>query len=149
MRLPYSPLCFRCLPAPATGAENEVLSVISSQPDRAASPVWSVIKDACPRKRIWFDHEFPWCSLQEGPPVPIPNTEVKPLCAHGTAVIFRGRVGPRQGLFQKAPSGITGWGFFVSRLSRESAFQREFVLNSASSGRTYTSRRGSRQEGSC
>jgi hypothetical protein len=42
-------------------------------------------------------NDFPWCIQQEGPPVPIPNTEVKPLSAHGTAGIFRGRVGLRQG----------------------------------------------------
>jgi hypothetical protein len=58
--------------------------------------------------------KFPWCIWHEGPPVPIPNTEVKPHSAHGTAGIFRGRVGLRQGLFQNGHPGFTpGWPFFV------------------------------------
>ena len=60
-------------------------------------------------QRIWTpDTHFPWCILQEGPPVPIPNTEVKPLRAYGTAGIFRGRVGLRQGPLSETPSGTPG-----------------------------------------
>jgi hypothetical protein len=63
-------------------------------------------------------NDFPWCIQQEGPPVPIPNTEVKPLSAHGTAGTFRGRVGLRQGSnirhktakrLPVAPGGVFCW----------------------------------------
>src|SRR5215217_7330198 len=47
-------------------------------------------------------------------PVPIPNTEVKTHSAYGTAGIFRGRVGLRQGSnIQKAPRYPRGFLCFV------------------------------------
>lgn len=45
---------------------------------------------------------------RQGSPLPIPNREVKPACADGTAT--RGRVGRRQSFYKIL--NIQCWGFF-------------------------------------
>ena len=46
------------------------------------------------------------------PPLPIPNREVKPACADGTAMQC-GRVGSRRLFLKKSPKLEITWGFFV------------------------------------
>ena len=46
------------------------------------------------------------------PPLPIPNREVKPACADGTAMQC-GRVGGRRLLSERVPVLETRWGLFV------------------------------------
>ena len=45
------------------------------------------------------------------PPLPIPNREVKPACADGTAMQC-GRVGGRLLFKEKSPGSAMTWGFF-------------------------------------
>ena len=54
------------------------------------------------------DHQFSGDIVDRVTPVPIPNTEVKPIGADDTAAFSCGKVGSRRDNFKKARSEMNG-----------------------------------------
>src|ERR1700733_8302514 len=78
------------------------------------------------RTRLWFEaagpgpaapdqNSLPGGHSEREPPDPIPNSEVKTLCADGSVPLGHARVGHCQALYEKTPAGkpvgvfLFGW----------------------------------------
>ena len=57
---------------------------------------------------------------ERGPPDPIPNSEVKPLCADGSVGSPHVRVGHRQAFNYENPASIWKWGFYCFGVTKSS-----------------------------